>query len=269
MTEFFLTRVDVPNLPSVDHSVLEAEVGGQWEWCWAVALPYRAMATPSVGSPMPAAPRVGEDSMGFLGYWTALQSLLTYSFGWTRYDRGLRWWYDAGKPTDDPRLALIDAVWERDGNLLAYAEWCQDRLGQFDHQALAEWSIYDPRPDGLSGDWTRTLRAVREAQAHFELSPHGKHLEGGDHAAGPASSPYVGSIVVIDRLARSAIYTCESAMGWYRGLVELGSELPELGSASWHVEVHVRTIGFLGTYRKSRVTGLWFAGRHRHHIVGN
>ena len=32
MTEFVLTRVDVPTLPTVDHSGLEAEVGGQWEW---------------------------------------------------------------------------------------------------------------------------------------------------------------------------------------------------------------------------------------------
>ncbi|MCU1509500.1 MAG: hypothetical protein JWQ12_1765 [Glaciihabitans sp.] len=218
---------------------------------------------------MPTAPRVGEDFMGFLGYWTALQSFLTYSFGWTRHDRGLRWWYDAGRPTVDPRLALINAVWERDGNLLPYTEWCHDRLSYFDHQALAEGTDYDPTPDDLSGDWTRTLAEVRGDQIPRELSPHGKHLEGGDHAAGPASSTYRGSIALIDRPARRAVYTCESVMGWYRGLVELSAELPELGDSSWHVDVYVRPIGFLGTYRQSRETGLWFAGQHRHHTVGN
>lgn len=269
MTEIFVTRVDVPVLPSVDHSVLEPEVGGQWEWCWAVALPYRAMSTPSVGSPMPTAPRAGEDFMGFLGHWTALQSLLTYSLGWTRHDRGLRWWYDAGKPTDDPRLALIDAVWERDGNLLAYAEWCHDRLGSFDHQALTEWAEYDPAPDDISGEWTRRLCAVRDAETHFEMTPHGKHLEGGDHSAGPASSSQVGAMTVVDKSSRRALYDSESALGWYRGLIELGSGLPTLYEQSWHVDVHVRQIGYVGTYRRSRKTGLWFAGPHKYHSVGN
>jgi hypothetical protein len=35
------------------------------------------------------------------------------------------------------------------------------------------------------------------------------------------------------------------------------------------VDVFVRQIGFVGTYRRSRDTGLWFAGQHRYHAVGN
>ena len=31
----------------------------------------------------------------------------------------------------------------------------------------------------------------------------------------------------------------------------------------------VRPLGWLGTYRKSRVTGLWFRGWHRWHMLGN
>ena len=218
---------------------------------------------------MPVAPRPGVDFMQFLGYWTTLQGFLTYSFGWTRHDRGLRWWYEAGKPVDDPRFELIDAVWEHDGNLMAYAEWCHDRLGWFDNQALASWTSYDPSPDDLTIEWQRRLREARDVSAHDGMTPYGKHLETGDHSSGPSREGYDATLTVIPNAERRAVYAVESALGWYRGLVELGAGLPTLKNASWYVDVYVRPIGFLGTYRRSRTTGLWFSGQHRSHTVGN
>lgn len=269
MANFFLTRVEQPRLGNVDHAELDPQVGGQWEWCWAVPLPYRALNTPSVGAPMPAAPRSGVDFMQYLGYWTTLQSFLTYSLGWPRHDRGLRWWYDAGKPIDDPRFALLDAIWERDGNLLAYLEWCHDRLGFFDHQPLAKWTDYDGKPDTLTSDWKRRLEVLNQQQGTDGTSPHGMHLEGGDHSAGPAAGGFEAALTVTDSAARRAVYISTTASGWYRGLVELGSKLPPSSNASWRVDVYVQSIGFVGNYRRSRETGLWFAGRHRFHSVGN
>jgi hypothetical protein len=58
-------------------------------------------------------------------------------------------------------------------------------------------------------------------------------------------------------------------VGWYRQLTTLGAQLPDLGNRSWHVDVVVRTIGFMGTYRHSRRTGLWFNGPHRLHEIGS
>ena len=269
MGEYFLTRVEQPRLVTINHDELDPQVGGQWEWCWAVPLPYRAVITPSIGARMPARPRSGVDFMQYLGYWTSLQSFLTYSFGWTRHDRGLRWWYDAGKPIDDPRLALLNAVWERDGTLLAYAEWCHDRLKSFDHQALAEWTNYDGQPDSLTSEWERRLQAARQEPESGGTTPHGKHLEGGDHAAAPSADHYEAALTVINHAGRRGVYISTSAFGWYRGLVELAGKLPHSSGASWRIDVYVQSIGFLGTYRRSRKTGLWFAGRHRFHSVGN
>jgi hypothetical protein len=218
---------------------------------------------------MPKAPRPGEDFMRHLGYWTTLQGFLTHSFGWARHDRGLRWWYDAGKPVDEPRFGLIDAVWGQDGYLMAYAEWCHDRLATFDHQALAEWTTYDSSPDPLSRAWQQRLSDARDDSVHDGTTPHGKHLEGGDHASGPTSHRFEAKIAVISLTDRRAVYTCETGLGWYRGLVELGSRLPLMVNASWRIEVYVRPIGYVGTYRRSRVTGLWFSGQHRFHTVGN
>lgn len=55
--------------------------------------------------------------------------------------------------------------------------------------------------------------------------------------------------------------------GWYSQL--LTSPRAWKGSHDVRMDVIVRPLGWLGTYRKSRVTGLWFRGRHRWHMLGN
>lgn len=269
MPDIYVTRVERPALQGVDHDRLRSEVGGQWEWSWALANPYRAVNRPGMGEAMPAAPRRDADFKQYLGYWTSLQSFLTYSFGWTRHDRGLRWWYAAGKPVEDVRWALIDEVYERDGLLLRYAEWCHDRLSFFDQQALAAWTDYDGRSDELQPEWERELASAKTSTEASADSPHGMHLEAGDHSAGPSALGYRAELVVVSKSPPRAIYTSDSILGWYRGLVELSASLPEAPNRSWRVDVHVASVGLMGTYRRSRQTGLWFSGQHRYHTVGN
>lgn len=48
-----------------------------------------------------------------------------------------------------------------------------------------------------------------------------------------------------------------------------GGGLPPVGGHSWHVEVFDRETGWLGLFRQSRVTVLWFQGRHSLHAAGN
>lgn len=261
-----ITRVDRPDVAGVGWDSFE--LAGQWEWCWAVPLPYRVIAAPGAGNAMPAAPRVGQDLRLSLGYWGALQSFLTYSFGWTRHDRGLRWWLGEGRPLLDPRLELIDLTWHADGNLLPYAEWFHDRAAMFGQQPLAQWTDYDSQPDELSPEFAAAFRRLREFETLPELSPHGKHLENGDHVGGPAAEGYSATLTGVDIANRSAIYISDSMRGWYRGLMELGDDLPHLGNASWHVEVFVKPVGYMGMFRRSRKTGLWFSGRHLVHAAG-
>ena len=64
-------------------------------------LVFRALASPLTHELILAAPQTGDFGPP-LAYWSALLNLLIYSFGWARPDRGLRWWYGAGKPTDAP-----------------------------------------------------------------------------------------------------------------------------------------------------------------------
>src|SRR6478752_1546477 len=100
-----------------DDDALRDAVGEQLEWGYATPWVLRALASPRTHERILAAPRPGDALSTATAYWSSLLYLLLYSMGWARPDRGLRWWYDAGKPTDDARLRLISDVWAADGQL--------------------------------------------------------------------------------------------------------------------------------------------------------
>lgn len=243
------------------------ETGGQWDWCWAVPLPYRVLAAPASMLPMPAAPNQRDDFMLSLGYWACLQSFLTFSFGWTRHDKGLIAWYDSGCPTDDVRLGLLQKVWHQDGTLERYIEWViskNNHTGPLTGYAAGP----DAVPMNLPSEWaSRMARLQLEARdlVATGLSPYEKHLEQGHHISGPTSRS---NAELVMSASTSGILTSSTAIGWYDALARLSAE-PQGNSTSIRVDVYVRPIGFLGTYRRSRATGLWFAGPHRYHSIGN
>lgn len=74
---------------------------------------------------------------------------------------------------------------------------------------------------------------------------------------------------MLDKLRRRAVFVNDRADDWYATLADVASALPDLGNRSWHVDVYVRSVGFMGTFRRSRVTGLWLTGRHSLHMTGN
>ena len=56
---------------------------------------------------------------------------------------------------------------------------------------------------------------------------------------------------------------------WLADLHALEARLPPLGERSWRVEIFDRCVGYLGEYRRSRVTGRWFLGKHSVHLRGH
>jgi hypothetical protein len=256
--------------------------GGQFEWCWGVPLIIRGLTLPRVDLPIPANPvdrtiRCMPDP-GVLGYWAALQYVLTYSLGWSRHDRGLRAWYDARKPTDTPALRLLSDVWDSDGNLDAYLWWTH-RNGLSAGGALSREHGTVPTGDELSPIWTRQLKDSRSCALEYQgltnsedPRPDGLHLEMGDHISGWGSIDEVaqaeGTLTVKSSTARTAVFEMPSLAGWHTRLTQLGNTLAQDKSKSWHVDVYVRNVGYLGVYRRSWKTGLWFSGPHRYHSMG-
>src|SRR6266516_2983052 len=94
-----------------DNKALRDALGDQVEWAYAVPWLFRALASPTTGERMLAAPKPGDSIANATAYWTPLVHMLLYSLSWARPDRGLRWWYDMGKPTNDARLRLLSEVW--------------------------------------------------------------------------------------------------------------------------------------------------------------
>lgn len=295
-----ITRIEAQLTTAAGHNDFLA--GGQLAWTWAVGMPYRLLADPQGMGVMPLSPAdtVRRNEHGVpegnfeqgLGYFAALQSFLTYSFGWTRHDRGLLWWYDNGQPVEDSRFALVKAVWDADGMLLRYLAWCVDRavpapfLGWLG-EPLHRWaSKVDHEPATLSPSWRERLARETAAAESADLcaTPWGKHLEHGDHIGAPSGWDWAGyggsgtprelaegaRLIGIDSNRHRATFVSDHVGGWYEALAHFGGQLPTLNNDwNWRIDVFVKPIGYLGQYRQSRTTGLWFAGRHQHHTVGN
>lgn len=213
-----------------------------------------------------------------LAYYTALQSFLTYSFGWSRHDKGLLWWYGEGWPTEDRRLAFMKDIWFFDDTLTGYLAWCARMDPERAVSPLRRWLKQpDLGPLTIPETWASKFReALSDGVWTGGTDP--MHLGGGWHGTTASALPEDGldrplanaRLADVDGESRSATFIADGIHGWYAKLAQLGEALPSLAdNRSWRVEVYVRPIGFLGTYRRSRVTGLWFSGQHRYHIVGN
>lgn len=242
-------------------------LGGQLEWFWSVPGVFRALASPSTNELVPAAPREVDPHEHSCGYWTALHYLLLHRLGWAKPDLGLQWWYDAGKPVDDPTLALVAEVWDRDRNLDAYLVWLLRHRPRF----LSKQSEWEQNAPALTPKWGRWLEAT---DAAVQLTAT-HHLIGGKDPlhltfhSGSTGRDDAAALAVIDRTARRAVFLSDDMNGWYFGLEDVARRELGAGYGGWRVEVHVRSVGFLGVYRRSHQTGLWFVGRHRNHSPGN
>jgi hypothetical protein len=247
--------------------------GEQYSWGAKVRAMYQALAAPRSGVAFPVPPTADDYVFAACSYWAPLVHLLAYSLGWSRPDLGMRWWYDAGKPVDDLRLSLVAELWDADGFLDWFSAWLwsgstgfPERLQQFMTRP-AEHGRVAVDENWLSG---RTLRAT-ESGIPNPLSGGYDPLHLSHHCIGPATRTEVSgaSVFETDPSRRRALLVLTRTAGWYWSLCELGSKLPNVGPRSWHVDVYARPVGWLGAYRRSRQTGLWFAGAHSLHMRGN
>ncbi|ROQ64729.1 hypothetical protein EDF36_0226 [Rathayibacter sp. PhB152] len=251
--------------------------GGQFEWYWGVPDTLRAVALEHGQRAVPAAPRDGDPHPQLRGYWTALQTLLMYRLGWTRPDLGLAWWYDKGKPTDDPTLRLISEIWDSDGNLDIFLGAALLRRGRYPvGRPKPDWVELPPHVRPLPRRWQQWLREVETPtrgvnKYSFSLDPahpgDSLHLYG--HLGEGGDSDPSAFLVPTSSENRTAVFVTSTADSWYGDLRNRGNKLPVSGVQSWKVEVFVKPIGYLGTYRRSMQTGLWFTGRHLYHAAGN
>ena len=272
--QYTVRRVNTPIHPGQSGWPDESVLGGQAEWLWGLPGVFHALSSPKTAQPVPAAPKATDDNeLGqALGYWGSLNYLLVNRLGWSTPHRGLMEWYDQGKPTGDPTLALVSEVWDRDGCLDVYLAWLLMRQPRFlaERGEVPGWP--DP-PEALTSKWSAWLeRTIERADAPPTVTfhPTGRHdpLHLTGHFGEYGQPDPHSTLSIVDATARRAVFVTDTMDAWYWDLRSKVLELPETGR-SWRVDVFVRPVGFLGNFRLSRKTGLLFSGRHSIHMMGN
>lgn len=206
-------------------------------------------------------------------WWTPPLHLMLFGLGWADAGLGLHRWKAAGRPTDSPILAALDALWG--DHLVELQSWFETSPAARQlHQHLADVTATAPIVRTEPPNPLDPLDPVYGLPSPFGGGTDPLHLAAHCSEAmeiGPASGPPVQHeerwVRQRDRL--TAAMLARRYAGWVQAL---HASDPLLGTApsarSWRVDVVVEPVGWLGTYRRSRTTGRWFTGRHRHHLMG-
>lgn len=236
-------------------------VGGQLQGLtndsWGIELVVRALA----GSRAPILPNAEGtqiDHTQYLAYWHGLHFLTVARLGWCDPGRGLRAWHDQGRPSSDPTLDFIAAVWGRDGTLDAYIAW-----------ATLNYEYFAPTSKPAES-WLRWASQVRDRPG-LELLEGGSnlpHLGSAESESEALKDDEAGVLTITDRKRRRAIYVTGNK-GFYDDLRTRWHELPDVAPNNWRVDAFNRRLGYLGEYRMSRTTGRLHVGQHSIHMLGN
>jgi hypothetical protein len=262
-----------------DHSdYSKPALGDSGPWAWWLPLAWRAVADPAGRHPLPKPPTgrypFGDDggpkSLAYMiAWWAPLLQLLFFGLGWVRPDLGLARWIELGQPTEDPVLRTVQRWWGP--RLLDYLAWAARSellvqravaIGEVTHTSVSRVELPELWADRRrSPEWQQTW-----GEGDLHLSFHaGSAVAHDDH-----DLAYPESVLMTDLAdAPRAAMILPAYEGWYAALSQLGSHLPDRADRrSWRVDVAIRPLGWLGTYRRSRQTGRWFSGRHRWHQLG-
>ncbi len=246
-------------------------IGDSGPWVWALPTLVQALNDPRGPWSAPTAPwesatRLGGAPIDPIAYWAPLTTLVWGVLGWVRPDVGIQRWIAEGRPTDTPQLMVLDRWWGEDA--LALTAWTQ----RSSYAQGYSGTIHQQTGRGPVSPPVRT-RAEWGTMPDDGDALHLGHLL--EHLLGlgaiEVGNPQSGRLVhdLPTGIDRDAHLVLDTYCGWYGTLARLGTDLPSRPDGmSWRVHVTVKPLGFLGTYRRSRRTGRWFAGRHQHHMLG-
>lgn len=238
-------------------------------WVWFIPKAWSAVADPTGPWRPPVRPHIpgpspfSGDLAARIAFWTPLLHLTLGGLGWVRPDLGIKRWIEQKMPTDDPRLRVVRRWWGKDALTLVCRDVNWEVAEVAERVAKSTDSAYLP--------WQALADLVRAEEARCPDRPSGLHLSG--HVGMQLLDEGLKAQRIVhgapESMSTEAALLLETYDGWYRALARGGRDLPDRPDGrSWKVDVVVRPMGHLGTYRLSRVTGRWFAGRHRWHLLG-
>ena len=201
--------------------------------------------------------QLGSDTVD---YWGPFVPLLAQGLGWRSPALGLQRWLRGGASTEHPVLAVVDRWW---GSYIP-SYLASATAGTVDAAVRSWFDSHVPKSASRPGGEPEPQEPDRRWQHLWSGGGDPMHLsyhldlnERTDKfwvTRGPEAE-------------RRACFVAESYSGWYSQLGRSGPTRTSTGE-SWLVDVFVKPLGWLGTYRQSRDTGAWFSGRHRWHQMG-
>lgn len=270
---FTITRVEVPSwVEESQHWNSVDWLGEQAEFSFPIPWTYQILAAPKAQHVFVRRPHVGDPAWPLaLGYWLSCLNLLIYGFGWSRPDKGLRWWYEQGFPARDTKFALLKQIWLSDGQLDWLAAWLWTTSHMSNAGVFGSW----PADDHVRFDpkWIdETFESAHDSGIPNPLVGGTDPLHLSSHIRGPLEEPRYGvpKLEKGDLVGASYKLVLHSMKGWYRALTHAGETVAIQGhDPGASVDVIVTTVGHLGEFRFCRNTGLWYSGSLKHHLVGN
>ncbi|MGI9468324.1 MAG: hypothetical protein ACR2OA_14485 [Rubripirellula sp.] len=236
-------------------------------WCTNIPVLHQIMNGSRSPSDFPS-PISGVELQAACAIWEPLHYLLKSLLGWQNPGKGLARWYQAGKPvSESPLLQLVAQLWDKSGAVDYYAAWVwssvdpttgEESSCRFTDQKW--WDDFHRRPPPA---WHTPYHGGNNPLhlGHSDFDPFGEINQSWNL---PANLD-----LHFDKDSHRSVLLVNHIGAWRDALVQAESRLPKIGDHSWYVDVLDRQFGLLGTFRKSRVTGRWFLGKHKIHMQGN
>ena len=247
---------------------------GQSEWSWLILLLHRALANPEGPHSWPRYSRESRLEEACC-YWAAGTYLCVVLLGWGDLGLGLRRLLKNGMPPKpSPHLDLLLQVWNDRNQLGLLGLWAWERSPQFGGESPAWCGVQRTAETFLGQEWRR--RFSEQFPGYGVAFDHDPYYGGYDPLhlghVGDAFEGYQGSPPLLLQSTpdqRRAVLVLDKMHGWMNALNGTNRKLKDVAPRSWHVDVIVKPVGWLGTFRRSRVTGRWFTGTHTVHMMGN
>ncbi len=209
----------------------------------------------------------------FQAYWETLDYLQRVILGWSDLGAGVKWWFEQAKEFgDDPIMDIMKQRWNDEGQLAFYAAhlWRGKNAIVWDSENLSPAAFAVTAAAGDEKWWREFKRKERPWQYDpFYGGGDPLHLGSSENLFLREPGEWRGFRSSEAKNHFKALLITSDFLAWPCELVAFGRTLPESTTHSWHVDVFDRWFGWLGMFRRSRVTGRWFLGRHSVHMAGN
>ena len=239
-------------------------------WCQHIPLLHRIIADPSQQEAFPTLTENCELSKA-CAYWETLYYLFTALLGWKHLGKGLAWLYTVDNiDNNKPLLRLVRALWNSDNQLDYFAAWAWTQVYLSTPDDISPSVICTQAAYGNESWWRNFKRKGRcYANDPFYGGTNPLHLGHSESFGREYADKRSGPVLYSDIKKREAFVIVRHLTTWRSDLENLGAMLSPIEGRSWHVEVFDRQAGYLGLFRQSQETGLWFMGKHSLHMQGN